>query len=85
MVQDVIVYIIGALLLCYIAWRVWRIIKGREPASPCDGCAGCKERESFLKKRETCKSDGCAHCPPRTKSKSPSQASSNKSNTRSKP
>ncbi|MDR2886243.1 MAG: hypothetical protein LBU95_05630 [Rikenellaceae bacterium] len=75
MTQTVIVYIIGALLLAWIVWRVTRIFTGKAPVSPCDSCAtGCAARAAFWTRQKAgadkAGGAGCPHCGPKRYSKS---------------
>lgn len=70
MIQTVIVYVIGALLLLYIAYRIGRLFSGRHPEDtrPCGGCTGCEARNAFLKQVDKCRKEsagaGCPRCGP---------------------
>lgn len=56
MVQNIIVYLIGVLVVVYIAVSVYRLITRR--ADPCSGCAGCDLKAQLDRKRATCKPGG---------------------------
>lgn len=52
MTQQIIVYIIGAAVVVYIAVAIYRLITRR--SDPCAGCAGCDLKSEFDKKAEIC-------------------------------
>jgi hypothetical protein len=46
MIQEIIVYIIGVLVIVYIFWRIFRKEK-----DPCGGCTACKGRSKKVQEK----------------------------------
>lgn len=54
-----IVYIIGGLLLAYLAYKVWRIFFKKEYKSLCSGCPSVRKCGSVGKPHGSCSGQSC--------------------------
>lgn len=62
MIQQIIVYIIGLLVLIYIAYRLYRFIRAAANHNPCDDCKGCDLKSEIQKAtRKNQKQPGCCN------------------------
>ena len=61
--QEITVYLILCLSLCYIGYRVYKAIQ--DSGDPCSGCSGCEMKAN----RETCKNSGKLHSKVKKKAK----------------
>lgn len=50
--QEVTVYLIGTVIVAYVAIAVYRFVTRR--GNPCSGCAGCNAKNELDIKRRTC-------------------------------
>jgi len=50
--QEIIIWVIAAVIIVVIAWKVVIWVK-RPPQNPCDNCEGCELKEEFTRSKNT--------------------------------